>query len=136
MTPDPPPALDDSLDGDSLPRSAVRISPAASAQALTEYDRLTATQGTEKAEEWREGLRAAWASLATLPLRCPLAPENAAFQSFRPGPPLRVFLYRHGRAVWRLLFTAHAETADDPPIVQVHQLRHAAQEPLTEWPGE
>lgn len=132
MTPDPQTDLED----DGPPRYAVRISPAVSAQAVMEYDRLTMTVGTERAEDWREGLRAAWASLATLPLRCPVAPENAAFQQFRLGPPLRAFLYRHRRAAWRLLFTAHDETADDPPFVQVHQLRHGAQEPLTEWPRD
>ena len=125
-------------EGENLPVYAIRISPTAMAIAVAEYDRLLITVGARGAEDWREGLLTAWAGLATLPLRCSLAHENEAFQTFRPGPPLRVYLYRSGRRgnVWRLLFTAHEETADDPPIVQVHQIRHGAQDPLIEWPAE
>ncbi len=133
MTPDTSGDREDA----ALPGYAIRLSPAATATAVFEYDRLTTTAGVKVAEEWREGLLASWAGLATLPLRCPLAQENTTWQAFRPGPPLRVFLYRSGRRnVWRILFTAHEETADDPPIVQVHQIRHAAQAPLTDWPTE
>ena len=116
---------------------AVRISPAASAQAVAEYDRLTEVAGTEVAEEWRVGLLDAWAGLATLPLRCPTAPEDIPFQQFRPGPPLRVFLHRRKRSTgaWRILFTAHEAGPDDPPFVQVHQLRHSAQAPMSQWPA-
>ena len=124
-------------DTDDLIVYTVRISPTASLQAVTQYDRLTETRGEEAAETWRVGLLAAWASLATLPLRCPVAPEGPEFQKTHPGPPLHQLLYRSGRReVWRLLFTAHPETADDPPRVQVHQIRHGAQAPLTEWPAE
>lgn len=117
---------------------AVRLSPAATAQAVAEYDRLRQTSGLKTAEDWREGLLTAWAGLATLPHRCPVAPDDAVFQEFSPGPPLRVFLYRRGskRSAWRLLFTAHPATPDDPPIVRVHHIRHSAQAPLTEWPDE
>jgi len=90
-------AMNDALPGDDVVAYAVRLSPAASAQAVAEYDRLAQTAGTEAAEDWREGLLAAWAGLARLPLRCPVASEDTAFQEFSPGPPLRVFLYHRGR---------------------------------------
>lgn len=117
---------------------AVRISPTATAAAVAEFERLAVTAGPNAAENWRDGLLAAWAGLATLPLRCLPALEDAAFQEFRPGPPLRVFLFQQGRRgnVWQILFTAHEETANDPPTVQVHQIRHGAQALLTEWPAE
>lgn len=133
---------------DELPRYAVRIAPVAAAQAAAEYDWLKANHGQDRAEHWREELKreelkreelkAAWASLATLPLRCAAAPEDAAFQEFQPGPPLRTFRYKQGRRsdAWRLLFTAHEATADDPAFVQVHRLLHSAQAPLLEWPQE
>ena len=116
---------------------AIRIAPEASAQAVAIYDRLVEQSGTNAAEQWRENLRGAWASLATLPLRCPVADENDAFQQFRPGPPLRVLVFRRGRrTVWRLLFNAHGPTADDPAFVQVHLIRHGAEARLAEWPAE
>ena len=123
---------------DELPRYAVRIAPAAAAQAAAEYDWLKANYSKDRAEQWREELKAAWASLTTLPLRCAVAPEDAAFQEFRPGPPLRTFRCKQGRksSGWRLLFTAHEATEDDPAFVQVHRLLHSAQAPLLEWPQE
>lgn len=116
----------------------VRISPTASLQAVMEYDRLTEVGGTEVAEGWRLGLLAAWAPLATLPLRCTVAPEDPEFQKKHRGPSLHQLLYRSGRrsTVWRILFTAHPETTDDPPRVQIYQIRHGAQAPLTEWPAD
>jgi len=119
-----------------LPVYAVRLSEPAAAQAEAAFDRLIETAGLDVAEEWQEGLRAAWASLATLPQRCSTAAEDGPFQRRHPGPPLRALPYRRGRNVWRLLFTAHAATDDDPPLVRVHQIRHSAQEPLTDWPIE
>ncbi len=130
--------MSDAPSGADVPVYAVRLSPAASAQAVAEYDRLTQTADTEAAEDWREGLRAAWAGLARLPQRCPVAPEDAAFQQFSPGPPLRVFLYRRGsrRSAWRLLFTIHEADAHDPATVRVQHIRHSAQLPLSAWPAE
>ena len=119
-----------------LPVYAVRLSEPAAAQAENAFERLIETAGLDAAEEWQEGLRAAWASLATLPQRCAVAPENRPFQEKHPGPPLRALPYRRGRSVWRLLFTANTATDDDPPLVRVHQIRHGAQEPLRDWPAE
>ena len=56
------------------------------------------------ADEWRDGLRDAIASLATNPHRCPLAPER-----FRRE--VRQLVYRrHGsRTAYRILFTIGGE---------------------------
>lgn len=123
---------------DSLTIFAVRVSSAASTQAVAEYDRLTTTADRDIAEEWRERLQSTLSSLATLPLRCPVAPEDAVFQESWPGPPLRQLLFRRGRSglTWRILFTARTATADDPPLIQVYQIRRGAQAPLTQWPIE
>lgn len=90
----------------------------------------------DAAEDWRAGLQKAKASLATLPQRCVTASENRIFQKKHPGPPLRVFLYRHGRSAWQILFTIHEAEGGDQAYVKLHQLRNAAQKPLTKWPDE
>ena len=115
---------------------AVRLSEPAVRQAESALERIIDAEGPDAAEEWQEGLDTARASLATLPERCLIAPENAVFQQKHSGPPLRVLLYRRGRTAWRLLFTAHAAADADAPRVQIHQMRHSAQKPLTRWPAE
>lgn len=88
------------------------------------------------AENWRDGLQRAKASLATLPQRCVTASENRAYQKKHPGVPLRVLLYRHGRSTWQILFTIHEAEGGDQAYVKLHQLRNTAQKPLTRWPDE
>ncbi len=119
-----------------LPTYRVRVSEPAAAQVEAVVDRLAETVSPEAAEEWQAGIREAWASLATLPERCLEASENRFYQRKHPGPVLRVLLYRWGRSVWRILFTVHAATADDPASVIVRLIRSAAQKPLTRWPAE
>lgn len=113
---------------------AVRLSEPAVRQAEAALERIIETEGLDAAEDWQEGLQAARASLATLPERCMVAVEDALFQKKHLGPSLRVLLYRRGRSAWRLLFTVHAATDKDAPRVQIHQMRHSAQKPLTRWP--
>ena len=115
---------------------AVRLSEPAVRQAEAALEQIIEAEGPDAAEKWQEGLDTARASLATLPERCLIAPENILFQKKHPGPSLRVLLYRRGRSAWRLLFTVHAETDEDAPRVQIHQMRHSAQKPLTSWPAE
>ena len=119
---------------------AVRIAPAASAQTASERQRQITVFGADLAEAWRQGLLSSIASLATLPLRCQVAPEDPLYQEVYPGPSLRVLPYQRGRrgrgAVWRILFTAYPATANDPPMVRVEAILPGAQAPLTEWPRE
>ncbi len=35
---------------------------------------------------------------------------------------------------WRILFSVREVDENDPPTVRVHQVRHASQAPMTEWP--
>ena len=62
--------------------------------------------------------------------------NDRIFQKKHPGPPLRVFLYRHGRNAWQILFTIHEAEGDDQAYVKLHQLRSATQKPLTKWPDD
>ncbi len=90
----------------------------------------------ETANRWLAELQKAKASLATLPQRCVTASANKVYQKKHPGPPLRVFLYRHGRSAWQILFTIHEAEGGDQAYVKLHQLRNSAQKPLTKWPDE
>jgi len=121
---------------EQIPVYAVRLSAAAAAQTATALEWMKKTAGEDTAEEWEEGLHTAWASLATLPARYPIAEENRFYQKKHIGPPLLVALYRHGRSTWRLLFTIQEANSDDPATVVIRQFRNAAQKPLTKWPDE
>lgn len=77
-----------------LPSDAVRIAPITAAQAVAQYDWLKANYGASRADQWRQELYTTWGSLATLPMRCPAAPEDTEFQQFRLGSPLRAFRYQ------------------------------------------
>jgi hypothetical protein len=114
---------------------AVRVSENFADQTKSNY--LWLERGVpEKADNWLAELQKAKASLATLPQRCPVAEENRIYQKKNPRPLLRVSLYRHGRSTWQILFTIHEAEGGDQPYVKLHQLRNAAQKPLTKWPDE
>ena len=68
---------------------------------------------------WFVGLQDAIASLAEFPMRCPLAPENAAFPF-----EVRSLLYGHIPHVYRILFTIEQDT------VYVLHIRHGRRQPL------
>ncbi len=115
------------------PVYAVLVSERFAAQSDEVTDWYLTNAGVSNADEWFAGLQRAKASLATLPQRCTTASENRIFQKKHPGPPLRVFLYRHGRSAWQILFTIHEAEGGDQAYVKLHQLRNAAQKPLTRW---
>ncbi len=127
-------AGEDNSSGDDLPVYAVRIAPVAARQAAAQYDWLKANDGAGRADRWREELRTAWGSLAMLPLRCSIASEDAEFQQFHPGPPLRAFHFPQNRqsVLWRILFAAHQPTAEDAAFVQVHRI-HQSTQPSLDW---
>lgn len=118
------------------PIYAVRLTGAVREQTRAAFFWINDNAGIDAADAWQNGLDTAWASLATLPSRCPVADEDRFYQKKHPGPPLRVFLYRHGRSVWQILFTIHEAEGGDQAYVKLHQLRNAAQKPLTKWPDE
>ena len=118
------------------PVYAIRVSGNFAAQSDAATDWLLENANLSIAEDWFAGLQKAEASLATLPQRCAVAAENRLYQKKHPGPPLRVFLYRHGRNIWQILFTIQEAEGGDQAYVKLHQLRSAAQKPLTKWPEE
>ncbi len=118
------------------PVYAVRVSERFAAQSDEVTDWHLTNAGVNSADDWFAGLQKAKASLATLPQRCVTASENRIYQKKHPGPPLRVFLYRHGRSAWQILFTIHEAAGGDQAYVKLHQLRNAAQKPLAKWPDE
>lgn len=70
---------------------------------------------------WRDGLRVALESLEQNPQRCPLAPEDDAFDE-----EIRQLLYGKRGGVYRILFTITRNT------VSVLHVRHAARRFLNE----
>jgi plasmid stabilization system protein ParE len=88
-------------------------------QAIADIDLIVATirqKAPKAAREWFDGLEAAIATLADMPARCPLAPENSYFRV-----EIRQLLY--GR--YRILFTIAS-----PDEVWIVHVRHAARQVL------
>jgi plasmid stabilization system protein ParE len=101
---------------------AFRVS--VSAKAKRDLDGILAWLLAEEAGEtglrWFQGLKNALASLANLPERCPLAPENRSF-SFE----VRQLLYGHKPHTYRILFTIEADT------VTILHVRHGRRRRLS-----
>ena len=92
----------------------------APAQAdMEETYRWIAQESLERAVRWYNGLVDAITSLATLPERCPFAPENAFFSE-----EIRQLLYGKRGGVYRILFTVVHDT------VHVLHVRHGARRSL------
>lgn len=88
----------DQADEDGPPVYAVRFAEALQDEIDQEYARLAGISGMDVAESWDRGLLEAIRSLATYPERCAVATEDQHFQRARPGPPLRVLIYRRTRS--------------------------------------
>lgn len=82
-------------------------------------DWLLSEHAGETGTRWFVALQDAIASLAELPARCPLAPENAVFPF-----EVRHLLYGRKPHVYRILFTIEDET------VYVLHIRHGRRLPL------
>lgn len=83
------------------------------------YDWLRSEQAGNAGERWFVAFRAAITSLASLPSRCPLAPEN------RDSPvEVRQLLYGERPHVYRILF------AIEGTVVQVLHIRHGRRRPM------
>lgn len=81
---------------------------------------LQGEQAGEAGEKWFTALRAAIDSLASLPTRCPLAPES------RESPDeVRQLLYGRRPHVYRILFSI------DQQVVYVLHIRHGRRRPPT-----
>ena len=81
---------------------------------------LVSQHAGEAGLRWLEGLEAAIASLAEMPERCPVAPENKEF-SFE----VRNLFYGLKPHIYRILFTVEGDT------VHILHIRHGRRERLT-----
>ncbi len=122
-----------SSDNGELRVYAVRLAVSAGREIAEEHGRLTSQISPKTANDWRSGLLDSVRTLATLPERCAVAPEDNLFQ----GDTIRQLLRRHKSGpTWRILFVVHEADENDPALVKVHHIRHGAQAPMTEWPEE
>lgn len=87
----------------------------------------------EYARTFRRGLLAALGTLATLPMRFPVAPEAA----YMDAPPVRVMPHRSGpsRPAWRVLYRVHEANENDAAFIEIVAVRHGAQKPITSREG-
>ena len=97
----------------------VELSDQAQRDIAAIYDWLRSQQAGDAGERWFVALRAAVASLANLPARCPFATENR-------GSPVEVRQLLYGRRphVYRVLFAIEAD------VVQVLHIRHGRRRPV------
>jgi plasmid stabilization system protein ParE len=120
---------DEAHSQEELKIHAVRVSELASRDLNTAVVYLARTASQAIAVEWRVGIRAKFATLATLPRRCPIAPERFRLE-------VRRLLYRRtsGSAAHWIYFTIEGEGANsqDAPTVVIRHVRHAAAKPLSE----
>ena len=65
-------------------------------------------------------------SLDEMPRRCGLAYENDDVDE-----EVRHLLYTRSRVVYRIIYSIREGKAEDNHIVQVHHIRHSAQEPVS-----
>lgn len=82
------------------------------------YDWLRSQQAGDAGERWFVALRSAIGSLANLPSRCPLAPENRD-----SSVEVRQLLYGERPHVYRILFAIQGD------MVQVLHIRHGRRRP-------
>jgi plasmid stabilization system protein ParE len=80
----------------------------------------------EAAVRFREGVSEAIRSLAQMPQRCSLAPENGLFEHT-----VRQLIYSHGRTRYRILFIVfEPEGSETMGWVRILRVRHGAQRHL------
>jgi len=107
---------------------AVRLDPRARADVDAAHTRFAEISGDAVADEWQNGLFAAIATLARLPRRQLVAPEN---RHFRREVRQLVYRRRPGSVAYRVLFTIKPDAADEAPFVYVVHVRHGAARPMT-----
>ena len=99
----------------------VEVTPKARQDANGILEWLLAQHAGEAGLRWFRKLEEAIASLAELPKRCRLAPENASVPF-----ELRQLLYGHRPHMYRILFTIEGE------VVYVLRIRHGRRRYLSE----
>ena len=103
----------------------VKVSPIALEEAQSAFNWMD-QRSEAKAAAWYTGLLDAIFSLEEMPRRCSLAPENDNVDE-----EVRHLLYTRGRVVYRIIYSIRESENEDNSIVQVHHIRHSAQEPVS-----
>lgn len=113
---------------EELPVYAVRTREYALRDINAEIVRLAELSSEVTALEWYEELEEAIGGLATLPRRCPRAPEPFHLE-------MRQLLYQRpgSRIKHRVFFSITDEEvgSPEPPTVWIYHVRHGAARPLT-----
>jgi plasmid stabilization system protein ParE len=81
--------------------------------------------GLPTADRWYAGLARALESLAQLPRRHPVAPESDML-----GGELHQMIYGRGRSAYRILYRVFEPEGDEPGVVRILHVRHAARQRL------
>jgi hypothetical protein len=126
LSPSPP-------DPEEPRKYTVRIVAAANLEMLDAYEALAQRSGDpEAARQWYLGFKAEIGTLATLPHRFPVRPD----ESRKIGRETRRFLYqRPPGGVGHHAYFVIEEDSMDGPLVTVIHLRHARRAPMTEDEG-
>ena len=117
----------DANNEEPLQTYAIRILPQAKRDIDNATMRTADLNGNDIALDWYENLHLVMMTLATLPRRCPIAPEDSFFKR-----QIRQLQCRRtsDSPAYRILFTV-AEDSDDAPTVSILHVRHAARKPMT-----
>jgi plasmid stabilization system protein ParE len=99
----------------------VETSAQAESDANSILEWLLSEHAGETGIRWFLALDDAIASLATIPERCPLAPETGRFPF-----EVRQLLYGHKTHTYRILFTI------DGDVVKILHIRHGRRKPVSE----
>lgn len=120
---------DSNQESEHLAVYAVRITARAKRDIQEALLRMADLSGSPVARSWIIELYDAFATLGTLPRRCPVATEANLFPSHYE---VRQLQYRRAgsTAVYRILFRVRDET-EDGPVVSILHVRHAARKPMT-----
>jgi plasmid stabilization system protein ParE len=100
------------------------ISELAEADVEAVFQRLL-LRSPNMAVQFRNGIESAFASLAQMPRRCAIAPDNKQLEH-----PMRQLIYRQGATAYRILFSVFDAVDDASGLVRVLRVRHGAQQHL------
>lgn len=101
----------------------IEMASIAEAEADQAFLWISQITSRENAQKWYQGLLQKIESLATMPKRCSLAPENEYFSQ-----EIRQLFYGKGKSLYRILFTVIE--SKNVSLVRILHIRYFAQETL------
>ena len=102
----------------------ILVSEVAEADVDNIFQRLL-LRSPDRAVQFREAIEDAFASLAEMPKRCAVAPDNNQLEH-----PMRQLVHRQGGTAYRILFSVFDSQDDAPGLVRVLRVRHGSQQHL------